>query len=43
MENAFDEQLNGAAPKQVMENITTVKVQIKQDMLQDEDTDLLLM
>ena len=32
MENGFDEHVNGAAPKQVMENIITVKVQTKQEM-----------
>lgn len=32
MENGFDEHVNGAAPKQVMENIVTVKVQTKQEM-----------
>lgn len=32
MENGFDEQVNGAAPKQLMENIITVKVQTKQKM-----------
>lgn len=32
MENGFDEQVNVAAPKQVMENIITVKVQTKHDM-----------
>lgn len=36
MENGFDGQMNGAAPKQVMQNIITVKVHTKQETLIDK-------
>lgn len=41
MENGFDEQVIGAAPKQIMENIITVKVQTKQVMSIDIYTHIL--
>ena len=41
MENEFDEQMNGAAPKQVMVNIITVKVQTEQETSTDKHTDSL--
>lgn len=40
MENGFDEQVNGAAPKQVMVNILTVKVQTKQEMSENTMTEV---
>lgn len=39
MENGVEEQVNGAAPKQVMVNILTVKVQTKQEMSENTMTE----